>query len=516
MDPYRDIEPEIEAELAGNENPWQEPVPLADELPPVETFNEALIPECFRPHVIDTAERMQVPLDYPAAALVISLAGCVSRRATIQPKQHDTGWVVVPNLWGGIVAPPGFLKSPVIQQIIKPLLRIENELYEDFSQDQTAYGRAREEHELRLQAWKEEYKRVTKKGNAAPERPPEMSTVPTLRRLVVNDSTFEALHQTMSENPAGIIVIRDELTGWWSTLDRQGREGERAFCLQCWNGDTGHTIDRIGRGSIRVEACCMSLLGGIQPARLRSYLVDALQDGPSNDGLIQRFQILVWPDPPKRWRLVDRSPNLEAEAQTEKVFRRILDLSPESPRRYSFNVQAQALFFAWLTDLENKIRSDDLHPAMTAHFSKYRSLMPSLAMLFQIAEDTAADLESPDPSVNLEHARQAAAWCDYLESHARRIYSSLTTPQIRAARELASKIKKRQAGTEGWLTARDVYLKGWSGLDTPELVKAAADILEDAGWLVQQTEKSGPQGGRPSLRYLINPRVHRSRSNGEK
>jgi hypothetical protein len=64
----------------------------------------------------------------------------------------------------------------------------------------------------------------------------------------------------MSENPAGILVIRDELTGWWSVLDRTGREGERAFCLQAWNGDTGHTIDRIGRGTIHVEACCMSML----------------------------------------------------------------------------------------------------------------------------------------------------------------------------------------------------------------------------------------------------------------
>ncbi len=128
-----------------------------------------------------------------------------------------------------------------------------------------------------------------------PERPEGEPVEPTLRRLIVNDATFEALHQTMSDNSAGILMVRDELTGWWSQLDRAGREGERAFCLQAWNGDTGHTIDRIGRGTIHVEACCMSMLGGIQPGRLRSYLADALEDGPSNDGLIQRFQVMVWP-----------------------------------------------------------------------------------------------------------------------------------------------------------------------------------------------------------------------------
>ena len=148
------------------------------------------------------------------------------------------------------------------------------------------------------------------------DRPEDPPCPPVLRRLTANDATFEAMHQMMSENPSGILVIRDELTGWLSQLDRAGREGERAFCLQAWNGDTGHSIDRIGRGTIHVEACCMSMLGGIQPGRLRSYLVDALADGPSNDGLIQRFQLMVWPDTPREWKYVDRPPDAVAERRT--------------------------------------------------------------------------------------------------------------------------------------------------------------------------------------------------------
>ena len=63
----------------------------------------------------------------PAVVMVLCLAGAVNRRATIQPKANDTGWVVVPNLWGGIIAPPGFMKSPVIQACARPLLRIQAE-----------------------------------------------------------------------------------------------------------------------------------------------------------------------------------------------------------------------------------------------------------------------------------------------------------------------------------------------------------------------------------------------------
>ena len=217
---------------------------------------------------------MQVPLDYPGIVAVLALAGAVNWRAVIQPKENDTGWVVVPNLWGGIVAPPGFMKSPVIQTVVRPLVEIQQDWRLEYELALGEYEREKRGVGTGgTSAWREEFKKSAKQGKASPERPDSPVVAPMLRRLIVNDATFEALHQTMSENPTGILVIRDELTGWWSTLDRAGREGERAFCLQAWNGDTGHTIDRITRGTIHVEACCMSMLGGIQPGRLRSYLV---------------------------------------------------------------------------------------------------------------------------------------------------------------------------------------------------------------------------------------------------
>ena len=101
--------------------PWPPPLALQTELPPVQPFDEDLVPHSFRSLVVDVAERMQVPIDIPASMMVLCLAGCVNRRATIQPKALDPGWVVTPNLWGAVIAPPGFMKSPVIQAITRPL-----------------------------------------------------------------------------------------------------------------------------------------------------------------------------------------------------------------------------------------------------------------------------------------------------------------------------------------------------------------------------------------------------------
>jgi hypothetical protein len=489
---------------------WPEPAPMQGELPPVQRFDENFIPVSFRPFVRDVADRMQAPIDYPGVVAVLALAGAVNRRAVIQPKENDTGWVVVPNLWGGIIAPPGFMKSPIIQAVVRPLIEIQQDWRLQYELDVGQYEYEKEESELKHSAWREQFKSNTKHGKAGPERPDAPPVAPLLRRLIVNDATFEAMHQTMSENPTGILVIRDELTGWWSTLDRAGREGERAFCLQAWNGDTGHTIDRITRGTIHVEACCMSMLGGIQPGRLRSYLVDALLDGPGNDGLIQRFQLLVWPDTDPAWSYIDRPPDRVTEAQVVHIFRTLVALGGRNPLRFRFAGDAQLLFIEWLADLEGKVRGNVLHPALISHLSKYRSLMPSLALLFELADRAARGVlsfETADLPVSLEHAKQAAAFCAYLESHAQRIYSCLTTPQMRAALELAEKIKSRRVGANGFFSLRDVYLKGWSGLDTPDLARVAVQVLTDASWIREAPVESSPSGGRPSVRYQVNPKV---------
>ena len=365
---------------------WSEPVPLGGALPPVETFSEALLPDSLRALVADTAERRQIPPDIPGAFTVLCLAGRVNRRANIQPKAHDTSWIVVPNLWGAAIAPPGYLKSPAMKACIRPLERIEVGWREKFEHDSEAWEVDREKAEIKLAAWRESLKLAIKKGGPEPQRPNGAPKAPTLRLLTVCDPTFEKLHEIMGENPAGVLLVRDELTGWLSTLERQGREGERAFCLEAWNGDKSFTIDRIGRGSIHIPACCLSILGGIQPGRLRSYLADALEDGPANDGLIQRFQILVWPDVNRDFQQIDRPPDREAEERAAKVFETLAELSADEPRRLAFSAEAQELFFAWLGELESKVRGDDLHPALVSHLAKYRSLMPSLALLFQCSD----------------------------------------------------------------------------------------------------------------------------------
>lgn len=485
---------------------WRDLEPLGNDLLPVPAFDPVALPEAFREHVIDIQERMQVPIDLPAVSSMAALSGAVNRRALIQPKRADPNWIVTPNIWGALITPPGWLKTNVISTFTRELSRIEVDWRRDYEMEMGAYAAWEREHKLKEQAWGEMYK-VTYKGakgkgqetNELPVYPEKKKTKPILRRLIANDPTIEALHQILSENPAGILLLRDELPGWLATLDRPGREGERQFFLESWNGDKPYVVDRVGRGSIFVENLCLSIFGGIQPGRLRQYLVDAIKDGPANDGLFQRFQLIVWPDFPKTWTLVDRPADQQAAERAAIVYETLAEFPADKPCQFRFADDSQELFYAWWSDLERKIRTGDLHPALVAHLSKYRSLMPPLALLFELADIESSDMKT----ISLSHARQAAAWCDYLEAHAHRIYGCLVSPELHAARILADKIKAGKLPNE--FSTRDVYLKNWSSLSTPDEVRAALKVLEDCGWVRPATGKK--QGGRPPERWESNPRI---------
>jgi hypothetical protein len=507
--------------IAVESESWPEPEPLVGGLLPVELFDERLLPESFRPAVKEIAELMQVPLDLPAATFVCTLGGAVGRRATIQPKAHDTTFNAIPNLYGGLITPPGFMKSPIIAACTQPLKKINAEYDQEFKVETEGYQQKLEEWELAKAAYRESRKAQIKGSKKSiPDEPGPPPDKPGHKRLIINDTTYEKLHEIMRENPSGIFLIRDELSGWWSQLDKQGREGERAFYLEAWNGDTDYTIGRISRGDIYVPACCLSILGGIQPNKLRSYLADTLSGGVTDDGLIQRFQILIWPDFSKAWKNIDRTPHHDSLNRVALVLRNLVRLQSNPPLRFKFAHDAQDLFNEFRAELEAKIRSDEIAPILSGHLSKFRSLMPSLALLFELADlaaregfDGFVDSLQADSQkigqVSLHHAQQGAAWCDYLESHARRIYSCIVSPQIHAAQVFAERIKAGKVGSEGSFTLREVYLKGWTGLDTPERSSMAAQVLHDAGWIRPIKDESGPQGGRPSHRYEINPKVRR-------
>ena len=99
----------------------------------------------------------------------------------------------------------------------------------------------------------------------------------------------------------------------------------------------------------------------------------------------------------------------------------------------------------------------------------------------------------------------AHAWCDHLETHARRIYALGANIAFEGAKRVLEKIKSGSL-TDGF-KACDIYHQGWSFLDTKESTQAALEELMEAGWL-REIRPPAPdkQGGRPAGPvYRIHP-----------
>ena len=497
---------------SGAEEAWRKPTPLPDPLPPVDPFTADLLPNALRDWVMDIAHRMQCPPDFPAVAAMVALSSLIGARAVIQPKQKDD-WQVVPNLWGAVVGRPGVKKSPALNEALKALRQLEAEELKKWQL---------EHHEWTMNCKVAEFldeakvKDAKKPKNASSKTPEEVRALltdtvvpeePSARRFLVNDATVEKLGEVMQKNEWGTLAYRDELYGLLTSLDRAGQEGSRSFYLTSYDGNQSYTFDRIIRGTVHVPRLCLAMIGGIQPGRIQEYVRGAVTGGNADDGLLQRFSMTVWPDVARAYVHVDQQPDLVARDSATSIFFRLAELPPDDaglPTVWRFTPDAQTLFVNWLIDFEQEIRCDELHPAMVAHLSKYRKLIPALALVCAMCDE-------PDGGnlVSKEHLLRALNWCKYLRTHANRLYAAAVIPETAGAASLLRKIIDTKIGKEDPMstsfTAREVAAKGWTGLGTVEQVRKAADLLADYGWLRWENVSAGVSGGRPSERYLINP-----------
>ncbi len=228
----------------------------------------------------------------------------------------------------------------------------------------------------------------------------------------------------------------------------------------------------------------------------------------SNDGLLQRFQLAVWPDLSGKFELIDSAPNEENRREVIEMFERLSALNPADVGAtcghgvpyLRFAADAQEIFSAWLFGHENRLRDKDneLPECLESHFGKYASLVPSIALVLHLAEGYTGP-------VGTKSLAKAISWAIYLESHAKRLYAPIIGADFVSARALARRLIDKKMTK---LLVREIYRKGWANLSTPDEARNAVEILVDHDWLYSSDQIPGGRGGRPTTVYFVNPRIY--------
>jgi hypothetical protein len=503
---------------------WEKPNEIETKTPAVEALQPELMPEPLRPWLIDVSHRMQTPPDFSTVSALVIIGSVIGAGCSIRPKQKDD-WEVIPNVWGACIGRPSVvLKSPSMKEPLQLLERLQAEYGERFEMEKAAAEFDGLATKAMLDDVKSQLSQKAKgKGNDRVVNPGDLQKLkadymeltqnstpqPTRRLFKTNETSIQSMTVLQNQNRRGILIFRDELVALLAKWDREDCADERAYFLEGWNGNGSYTDCKIGRGITDAKQICISLLGGIQPDLLRRYLYQAMQG--NNDGLMQRLQLAVWPDEPKSWELVDTYPNKSDKQRAYDILQALAELDftqcgamqgeYDDRPYFRFDDAGQAVFNEWLIELQTIKLKQEENPLMVEHFGKFRSLMPSLSLIFHCIDLADGNTNGP---VSAAAARLAAEWCKYLESHARRVYAMAESPEHEAAVRLAAKIKAKALPSP--FTCKAVYDKGWHGLKDRHEVEAACNILIDENWLIMERKPAtGNRGRPPSPEYHINP-----------
>lgn len=293
------------------------------------------------------------------------------------------------------------------------------------------------------------------------------------RQIVLREARFDQMAATLVRNPRGMVLWRDGAAG----------------CLAPLGG---------GRGIRDLDPYAVSVLGSIEP----DCVAQGLPRG--GDALAARF-LYAWPSPPPFRPLAERK-LLRSEAVLT-LLRRLLEAIDTSSQPHLLVVDRSgaAAFDAFLARLDREIRQAEGLEA--AWLGKGRGTVACLAGTFSLLRWSAGNSDEPPQHIGRESVEHAVAlWSDYYRPHARAfLQRALPTDLECQARRV---VRWLRAEGRASLSREDVRRTALGQMvDAREADRVLARLVE-GGVLRRLTANSRPQGGRPALRWQVNPAAH--------
>ncbi|MFN7022271.1 MAG: DUF3987 domain-containing protein, partial [Phycisphaerales bacterium] len=275
-------------------------------------FPTGVLPEPIRGFVTEAAEAIGCDASYVALPLLSGLASAIGNTHRIALKR---GWTEPAIVWTAIVGDSGTAKSPALELGLRPIRKRQHGAMKEHAEAMKQHADALAMHERDAAHWKRS------KSDTPPPAKPE---APIADRCWTDDATTEALAVLLQQNPRGLLMVRDELAGWFNFDRYAGGKGggDAAKWLEMFGGRPT-LVDRKLGGTLYVPRAAVSIAGGIQPETLRRALGQEHRD----NGLAARLLLTCPPRRAKRWTEADV--NADTEAAVATVFDRLFGLTPE-------------------------------------------------------------------------------------------------------------------------------------------------------------------------------------------
>jgi hypothetical protein len=340
-----------------------------------------------------------------------------------------------------------------------------------------------------------EWKQATNNGQDK-EAPPR----PVWRQRNGEDLTIESLSGLLTDNPEGVTVSVDELSGWLGRMDAYsgGSAGkDRPAWLDAWSGRHDRPVNRATREPVVISHWAAGVIGAIQP----EVLAQQLRKGGSTDGLIQRF--MVYQMAPSRAPDLLAPPDVTAKIDARSVFVKLHALG--EPRRFSLARPAAEALQEYMA-ASRVVAERTPYPRMREHLGKFPAFAARLALTLHCVQ-AAAKGQAVGNVVGSEAMNDAITLMRVLYRHSEAVYSVLDdasegTRALMVSAAEAVLAKRWEVFKRGDLTR---HATGWRSAQHAESV-AALDLLIEMGWIkdITQTNPNRP-GRRSDGTFAVNP-----------
>lgn len=468
------------------------PEPDAADEPP-RPFPVGSLPQPIRRFVTAGARAIGCDVSYLVLPLLVALASAIGMTRRLELKR---GWSAPAIIWAVIVGESGTSKTPAFALVMRPVRERQRRALERYAEECRQYESDLARWEKELAAWK--------KDKHAADDPPEKPTPPRCERLMVSDTTVEALAPILMDNPRGVMLARDELAGWLGSFDRYAGKGkagaDAANWLSMFNAETIIVDRKTGLPrTIHVPQAAVCVTGGIQPGILRR----ALSAEHRESGLAARL-LVSWPARKvKKWTEADIDPR--AEAELVALFDRLYELQPADggdgpPRPVLLQLDSGAKA-AWVAYYDaHAAEQAGLTGDLAAAWSKLEEYAPRLALVVHLTRWAAGDPSLADAcTVDATSMRAGITMAEWFKHEARRVYEMLSEPDADADRRRLVEWLGRRGGSA---TAREVQ-QGCRWLKAPGTAEAALEDLVKTGRGSWRPPGTTTSGGRPTRVFVL-------------
>ncbi len=443
------------------------------------------------------ADAKGAPVDYTALALLSVASAVIGNSRWVAPWDD---WKEPPVLWAMLVGDPSAGKSPALDAVMDPVKEIERDLSEAYKAERKDWDAQAEIAALALAQWKADAKKAIAEGEEAPPKPgaAKADAPPVRERISISDATTEKVAELLAASWRGLLLSRDELSGWLGSMDRYNGGGDRPFWLEAFGGRS-YTVDRKNSPEpIIVDHLSIAVLGGTQPDKLASLLVKT-----DDDGLLARF-LTVFPDPVPLSRPSARIDTGKWRSALERL-KSLPPATDESGNPRPFYLAFSDAAADALQDFRGQCRDWEAgaNGLLKGHIGKLPGLAVRVSCVLAHL-DWAANSGAMSPvRIETGHIGRACHLVgEHLRRHAFRAYGAAEVPQeIRNARKLTEIIRQDMPRH---ITVREIQRRELGGLQTAKQVETALGVLEEADWLRHERQETG---GRPRTLYVANPKL---------